>query len=119
MKVLIVDDSKVMRGLIQRELKTAGYECDVIEAGDGIEALSKLDASIDIILLDWKMPNMDGIEFIQKARKSGSNIPILMISTEGADENAAKALSAGANGYIAKPFTAEKIKEKLKAILKG
>ncbi|MBU1862714.1 MAG: response regulator [Candidatus Omnitrophica bacterium] len=119
MKALIVDDSKVMRTMIQKGLRQAEYVCEVVEAGDGIEALAKLDASIDVVLLDWKMPNMDGIEFIQKTRKSGNNVPIMMITTEGAEDRVAEAMKEGANGYIIKPFTAEKIKEKLKDILKG
>ncbi|MBU1862717.1 MAG: response regulator [Candidatus Omnitrophica bacterium] len=117
MKALIADDSEVMRAVIQRELKVAGYPCEAVEASDGIEALAKLDVSIDIVFIDWNMPKKNGIEVIKEIRKNGNTVPIIMISMERTEEGINEALREGASGYIVKPFTAEKIKEKLMTIL--
>ncbi len=116
-KVLIVDDSGVMRKIIQKNIKAANLVVDeFVEAGDGKEALEKLKAGpVDLILCDWNMPNMTGIEFAKTLQSSGEycGIPIVMITTEGSDSMRAEASSAGVKGYITKPFTPEQLTNEL------
>ncbi len=118
MKVLIVDDSKVMRMMVSRALGAAGFSPDVVEAGDGTEGVSKFDDSIELILSDWNMPNMNGLEFVKEIRKVNQNVPIIMITTEGSEDKISEAIAAGANGYVCKPFTPDKIKEQINSVLK-
>jgi two-component system chemotaxis response regulator CheY len=117
--VLIVDDSSTMRKIISRSLRQAGLAVDEIyEAGDGIEGLSVLKSNaVSLILSDINMPNMDGMEFIKQVRGSGSNIPIVMITTEGGEDVIKEAISNGAKDSIKKPFTPEQLKEKLGGLL--
>ena len=111
--VLIVDDSNVMRKIIQKQIKAANLIVDeFMEAGDGKEGLEKVKEKVpDLILCDWNMPNMTGIEFIKTLHSTGdySNVPIVMITTEGSDSMRAEAAAAGAKGYITKPFTPEQL----------
>ncbi|SRR6266571_3885250 len=117
--VLIIDDSSTMRKIISRTLRQAGLTVDeIFEAGDGIEGLSVLAGkSVNLILSDINMPNMDGLEFIKQARASGSKVPIVMITTEGGEDIIKQALSLGASDSIKKPFTPEQLKEKLGGLL--
>ena len=71
---------------------------------------------IDIVLCDWNMPVMDGLEFLTKARET-SAVPVIMLTTEGTQDKITAAVSAGANGYVTKPFTPEKLEEKIKVVL--
>lgn len=116
-KVLIVDDSGVMRKIIQKNIKAANLAVDTfVEAGDGKEALEKLkEGPVDLILCDWNMPNMTGIEFANTLKNSGalSSIPIVMITTEGSDSMREEAANAGVKGYITKPFTPDQLKAEL------
>lgn len=116
-KVLIIDDSAVMRKIIQRNIQQSGLIVDeFVEAGDGREGLEKVTANdIDLILCDWNMPNMSGIEFVKALRGSGqkNNIPIVMVTTEGSDAKVEEAKNSGANGYLTKPFTPDQLKSKL------
>jgi two-component system chemotaxis response regulator CheY len=116
-KVLIIDDSAVMRKIIQRNIQQSGLLVDeFIEAGDGKEGLEKATANdINLILCDWNMPNMSGIDFVKALRGSGqkSNIPIVMVTTEGSDAKVEEAKNSGANGYLTKPFTPDQLKSKL------
>ncbi len=112
--ILIVDDSATMRKIIMRGIRQAGFDiAEVKEAGDGSQGLEVLEqGSVDIILSDVNMPNMNGLEFVGKVReKYGDKPPIIMITTEGSEEVVAEAMSKGANGYIKKPFTPEKVQE--------
>ena len=111
MKVLIVDDSSVMRKIVTRGLRQAGLEPDeVLEAGDGQDALNTLsDNVVDLILCDWNMPNMDGLTFVKELRK-GDDTPVVMITTEGGEAKVNEAVSSGANGHIKKPFTPADLK---------
>jgi two-component system chemotaxis response regulator CheY len=117
--VLIIDDSSTMRKIISRTLRQAGLTVDeIFEAGDGIEGLSVLAGkSVNLILSDINMPNMDGLEFIKQARASGNKVPIVMITTEGGEDIIKQALSLGASDSIKKPFTPEQLKEKLGGLL--
>lgn len=116
MKFLVVDDSSTMRRIIKNSLKRIGFE-DIIEAENGRDALEKL-ADVDIILTDWNMPEMDGLEFVKRVRASDTKIPILMVTTNAAKDDIVEALKNGVNNYIVKPFTPETLKEKVETVLK-
>ncbi len=115
--VLLVDDSSTMRKIVGRSLRQAGLDFDnIYEAADGIEALEVLEKeSVDIVLSDINMPNMDGISFLrEKSSRDGiKDIPVFMISTETGDDIIGEAKSLGAIGAIKKPFTPEKVNEVL------
>ena len=112
---LIVDDSSVMRKIVERSLRQSGLEIgSVLEAGNGVEDLALLaQNSVDLILCDINMPVMDGLELVKQlaAVKNAKGVPVVMITTEGSESSVVQALSAGARGYIRKPFTAEQVKE--------
>ena len=122
-RILIVDDSSVMRKIVGRSLRQAGLEVlQVLEASNGSEALSLArENSLDLILSDINMPLMDGLEFVRQLRgmEATQNIPVIMITTEAGEAHVVQALSLGASGYIRKPFTPEQIKERLIPLLKG
>ena len=122
MKVLIVDDSLVVRTIIENTLKTMGYE--TIHAGNGQEAIDLLPQNakdIGLVLLDWNMPILDGHETVKqiKANSAYDHICIIMISTESEDEKVEQAFVAGANGYLAKPFSQEELESKIKTTMAG
>ena len=116
MKVLLVDDSVTMRRIQKTQINTLGIT-DIIEAGDGQEALGKLKGSmpIDLVLLDWNMPVMDGITFLKTVRADDTykDVKIIMCTSESEKTRVVEALKSGANNYIIKPFTPEALKEKL------
>jgi two-component system, chemotaxis family, chemotaxis protein CheY len=122
-RVLIVDDSSVMRKIVERSLRQAGIELkQVLEAGNGAEALTVLqDNLVDLILCDINMPVMDGLEFVKQLSAVGNakGVPVVMITTEGSEAHVVQALSLGARGYIRKPFTAEQVKEQVLPVLAG
>jgi two-component system chemotaxis response regulator CheY len=121
LQVLIVDDSAVMRKIVERSLRQAGIDiARVFEAGNGAEALAVLrEAKPDIILCDINMPVMDGLEFLKQLPgiASAEGVPVVMITTEGSEGHVVQALSAGARGYLRKPFTADQIKEHVLPLL--
>lgn len=114
-RALIIDDSSVMRKIVERSLRQAGLELsEVKEAGNGAEALAVLaNNSVELILCDINMPVMDGLEFVQKLKnvENAKGVPVVMITTEGGESHVVQALSAGARGYIRKPFTPDQVKE--------
>ena len=116
-KVLLVDDSAVMRKIIQRNIKESGLIVnEFIEAGDGAQALEKVSANeLDLILCDWNMPNMSGIEFVKTLRSLNlsKKIPVVMVTTEGSDSKKLEAKESGATDYITKPFTADQLRDTL------
>ena len=120
-RALIVDDSSVMRKIVERSLRQAGVELsEVLEAANGAEGLTVLgEHRVDLILCDINMPVMDGIEFVRSLRSvpNASGIPVVMITTEGSESHVVQALSAGARGYIRKPFTSEQVKEHVLPVL--
>jgi|SRR5579884_4277341 len=120
MKFLVVDDSVTMRRIIINALQRIGYT-DAVEAADGHEALAKFDPSIGCIITDWNMPVMTGLEFARSVRATpyGQSVPILMVTTRGAREDIVRAVEAGVNNYILKPFTPSVLKEKLDRLLAG
>jgi two-component system, chemotaxis family, chemotaxis protein CheY len=122
-RALIVDDSSVMRKIVERSLRQAGIEMsDVFQAGNGAEAMAVLqDQRVDLILCDINMPVMDGLEFIKQLPgvPNAKGVPVVMITTEGSETHVVQALSLGARGYIRKPFTPEQVKEHVMPMLAG
>ena len=118
MKFLVVDDSVTMRRIMINALERIGYT-EVVEAGDGQEALALFDESIGFIITDWNMPIVSGIDFARSVRavSFGHSVPILMVTTRGAREDIAAAVEAGVNNYILKPFTPSVLKEKIDRLL--
>lgn len=121
LKILAVDDSPTMRRIIINTLKRAGYK-DVIEASDGKDALAKMKVeSVNFIITDWNMPDMDGLTLVTNLRASAEykEVPILMVTTRSVKDDIVEALKAGVNNYIVKPFTPDTLKEKIEQILAG
>jgi two-component system chemotaxis response regulator CheY len=120
-QALIVDDSSVMRKIVERSLRQAGLESlVVVEAGSGVEGLETLKAKrVDLILSDINMPAMDGLEFVRQLRNQqlAEGVPVVMITTESSEEHVKQAIEAGAMGYIRKPFTADQVKQKILSLL--
>lgn len=112
---LIVDDSSVVRKIVERSLREGGVSLGrVLEAGNGVEALAAVqNHKVDLILCDVDMPVMSGLELVKQlsSRDSTSNIPIVMITTEGSEAEIGQALSAGARDYIRDPFSPDQVKE--------
>jgi len=122
-RALIVDDSSVMRKIVERSLRQAGIDLsEVREAGNGAEGLGALSESgVDLILCDINMPVMDGIEFLRQLKtvENAKDVPVVMITTEGSESHVVQALSVGARGYIRKPFTPEQVKEHVVPLLEN
>lgn len=117
-KILIVDDSATMRKIIMRVLRQAGFKIEnFVEAANGVEGLSTLVANPDValVLSDINMPQMDGIAFVKAVRTKHDKkaLPMIMISTESGNAMVQNAIDSGANGYVAKPFTPDRIREAL------
>jgi two-component system chemotaxis response regulator CheY len=122
LNILVVDDSAVMRKIVVKTIKETGLDIEnVSEAGNGKEGLEKMKSdSPDIVFSDWNMPEMNGIEMVEAARKEFKlkDIPIIMVTTEANIEKIKQARAAGANGYVTKPFTADKMKDKIAQVVK-
>ncbi|MGA7539531.1 MAG: chemotaxis response regulator CheY [Steroidobacteraceae bacterium] len=119
LKFLVVDDFSTMRRIIKNLLHDLGYP-NVAEADDGKTALPMLQAGgIDVLITDWNMPGMPGLELIKAVRADTklAKMPVLMLTAEAKREQIVEAAQAGVNGYVIKPFTAETLKEKLDKIL--
>ncbi len=118
LRVLLIDDSAVMRKMVARSLRQSGLEVDsTAEAGNGAEGLAVLASNaLDLVICDWNMPVMDGLQFVTRARETHTT-PILMLTTEGGEERVAQALGAGADGYLTKPFTPEQLGLKVRLVL--
>ncbi len=113
MKILLVDDSRTIRNIQKNVLKQLGHT-DIVEAEDGVQALVQMkDHKIDLMLVDWNMPNMDGITLIRKVRETNKTIPMIMCTTEAEKTRVLEAIKAGVNNYVVKPFTVESLGEKL------
>jgi two-component system, chemotaxis family, chemotaxis protein CheY len=120
MKILVVDDSLTMRKIIVNSLNRLGFK-EVVEADNGKKAFETLSTGggADLILTDWNMPEMSGLELIQAVRGNDAlkKTPVLMITTNSAKEEVIEALKAGVNNYLVKPFTPETLKEKILAVI--
>jgi two-component system chemotaxis response regulator CheY len=122
MRILIVDDSSTMRRIIGNVVQQLGVsKQDFDEAEDGVVAwnLYQKNHNYDVVLTDWNMPNMNGLELVKTIRGVDKKVPIVMITTEGGKGEVITALKAGVNNYIVKPFSAEILKEKLDGLVKG
>ena len=119
MKILIADDSRVMRQIVIRTLRQAGYDGhEIIEAEDGRDAYDKVvTENPDLVLSDWNMPKMTGIECLQALRSAGQTVPFGFVTSEGSPEMREKAANAGALFLIAKPFTEDTFKDALDGVI--
>jgi len=119
MKILIADDSRVMRQIVTRTLRQAGYDGhDLVEAADGQEALDKAMAEKpDLVLSDWNMPQLTGVEVLRQLRANGVQVPFGFITSEGSPEMRKVAEDAGALFLVTKPFTADTFRDVLDPIL--
>jgi len=120
LKLLVVDDSSTMRRIIKNTLARLGYQ-DILEGAVGLEGWAAIDANPDVEMLitDWNMPEMNGLELVKKVRADErfKDLPIIMVTTEGGKAEVITALKAGVNNYIVKPFTPQVLKEKLGAVM--
>ena len=119
-KILIVDDFATMRRILKNILKQLGFK-NLVEADDGTTAWELLESQeIDLIISDWNMPKMTGLELLKKVRASTQyqKAPFLMVTAEAQKQNVIEAVQAGVSNYVVKPFTAEAISDKLTKILK-
>ena len=119
MKILVADDSRAMRMIVVRTLRQAGLNGhEIVEAANGREALDLTKkVTPDLILSDWNMPEMSGLEFLRALRAAGSAIPFCFVTSEGSDEMRALAEEGGAMGLIAKPFTPEVFEDMLSPVM--
>ena len=121
MNILIVDDSRTMRMIVKRTLRQAGYDgpdIKVSEAENGAEGLKAVQAGeFDVILSDWNMPEMNGVEMLEHLNKLGEHPPLVFVTSEGSEDMRRRAATLGAKGLIAKPFTPETFKETIQLAL--
>jgi two-component system chemotaxis response regulator CheY len=119
-KVMVVDDSSVMRQIIKNNLKQLGFElANLLDAEDGEEAMKRInEGGVDLVISDWNMPKMTGIDFLKTVRSDGAlkELPFLMVTSEADKEKIMEAVQAGVNQYIVKPFNANQLEEKIKEI---
>ena len=114
MKILIADDSSTMRRIIIKVLNDLGFT-DVVEAANGAQAVTAADdAQIGLILMDWNMPELAGIDAVRQIRAKGNKVPIIMVTTEAEKRRVIEAIQAGINDYLVKPFTPEQLQEKIR-----
>ena len=117
MKILLVDDSRTIRNIQKNVFSQLGHT-DIMEAADGVEALAQIgETRPDLVLIDWNMPNMDGITLVRKIRETDKALPLIMCTTEAEKSRVLEAVKAGVNNYVVKPFTAETLSEKINATL--
>jgi len=121
LRTLIVDDSPVMRKIVERALRQAGIPIrQVIEAGNGLQALEVLrQQTVDLVLSDINMPGMGGLEFMRQISTiaNARGVPVLMISAEGSESHVMQAIACGARGYVRKPFTPDQMKRQVLPLL--
>jgi len=119
MKILLVDDSRTMRNIWKKVVGTI-KDAEIVEAGDGQEGLTavKEEGPFDLILLDWNMPNMDGLTMLTKVRETDKNVVVIMVTTEAEKPRIIEAIKAGANNYVVKPFTPDTLMGKIDETMK-
>ncbi|MGB9626528.1 MAG: response regulator [Phycisphaerae bacterium] len=113
MKILLVDDSRTIRNIQKNILAQIG-QTDIQEASDGVEAMALIaKGRPDLMLVDWNMPNMDGITLVRNVRQSDKTLPIIMVTTEAEKSRVIEAIKAGVNNYVVKPFTVDALRAKI------
>lgn len=113
MKIMLIDDSKTMRNIQKSVLAQLGHT-QIEEACDGQDALSKVSAfGPDLILVDWNMPNMDGLTFVKMFRQTNKATPLIMVTTESEKSRVIEAIKAGVNNYVVKPFTPDLLSQRI------
>jgi len=113
MRVLVADDSSTMRKIILRSLQAVGVT-DIAEAADGTEAIAMFKpGDFDMVLTDWNMPGLNGLEVLQQIRAQDTKVPVIMVTTEAEKSRVLQAIQAGVTDYLVKPFTADTLREKL------
>ena len=113
MRILLIDDSKTMRNIQKSVLKQLGYT-EIEEACDGQDALSKIGSfNPELCLVDWNMPNMDGLTFVKKFRETDKSTPLIMVTTEAEKARVIEAIKAGVNNYVVKPFTPDSLSQRI------
>lgn len=119
MNILVIDDSKAMRRIVIRTLRQAGFEDhNIEEAANGAEGYDAIKASMpDLVLCDWNMPEMTGIELLEKLKAEGTAVTFGFVTSEGTDEMKGQATAAGANFFVTKPFTPDTFKETLTPVI--
>ena len=120
MKILLVDDSNTMRRIEKNTLEKMGYT-DITEAGDGLEAVAKVNGTkFDLVLMDWNMPNMTGIDALKKIKADAAtkSVPVIMVTSESEKSRIMEAIQAGAANYVVKPFQQDTLQEKISALTK-
>lgn len=120
MKMIVADDSRLIRGIIEKTATVMGFE--VLQAANGEDALNLLESGgkeINLVLLDWNMPMMNGIDVLRNMRADDrfKGIPVLMVSTESEDDKIKEAIDSGAHGYLTKPFDADKLTNAIRQVL--
>jgi two-component system chemotaxis response regulator CheY len=118
MKGLVIDDSAITRRIIINSLRTIGFT-EILEACDGTQALQLCTPDVDVVLTDWNMPGMEGVEVVRNLRSMPelSAIPILLITSRSAKEDVVEAINAGIDGYVVKPFTPDVLQNKIQEAL--
>jgi two-component system chemotaxis response regulator CheY len=118
--VMVVDDSRIMRNIVKNTFEKLKVSVYFLEAEDGIKAMQVLlNNKVDLVLLDWNMPNLSGIDFLKQVRamEKYRNIPIIMVTSEASKLNVVEAVKAGATAYITKPFSEKNFMEKISNIV--
>lgn len=117
MRIMLIDDSKTMRNIQKAVLMQLGYK-ELMEACDGQDALSKVAAfKPDLLLVDWNMPNMDGLSFVKAFRQHDKTTPIIMVTSEAERPRVIEAIKAGVNNYVVKPFTPDLLSQRINETL--
>src|ERR1700743_550354 len=118
-KALIVDDSKTIRMILSRIMREFGYEiCEAANGKDGLKVMESEEATVDLALADWNMPEMNGLEMVKQLRHNPefASVKVIMVTTETEVDHVVSALDAGANEYVMKPFTKDILREKLELV---
>lgn len=120
MKCLVVDDSAITRRILVNTLRTVGFD-PILEATNGKQALQLCDESVDLVITDWNMPGMGGVEMVRNLRTNPSfaKLPILLISARNVGEDVVEAARAGVNGYMVKPFTPDTLRGKIEELFRA
>jgi two-component system, chemotaxis family, chemotaxis protein CheY len=118
-KALIVDDSKAIRMILGRILRELGYEtCEAVNGKDALEVIESEKATVDLVLADWNMPEMNGLDLVKQLRQNPdfASLKVIMVTTETEVDHIVSALDAGANEYVMKPFTKDILRGKLEMV---